>query len=304
MSTRRSLRYLLAGAMVSAACATGGTGQAVGQPAATTKPTHDGAAATAADEGFRFTFNATVRTDGAQPGVPAGPSEMAFVTRVLGSRMRVDFGNVSDPLMPKGRYMIADVATQVMYAVTPSDRTVIVSSLDTLPAAPSDADEQYLTKVSVSDTSSRVEDLGPGESVLGFVTRKYRVTRSHTRRTDMSGRIEEARTESVATMHLTTELVPQFARVEVFNSMFGHDLGGSASRAAASATIRALDGSVPKGFTLLQEEERRVTRSGTTTTTQSISRMTAFARGGVPASELTVPAGYTITDMREPTRER
>ena len=185
-------------------------------------------------------------------------------------------------------------AKQVMF-VRPDDKRVI--SMDSAGGSPMEA-MQGMMQMTVIDTSSRVEALGPGETVMGFSTRKYRVQRAYTMRMTMMGRPIDIRNESVARLHVSNDIGALDRGFDAFARSFANATGNSAGGPDAMRVISALNRGVPKGFVVLQEEETRSTTAGVTTVTRSTWQVTDFGRGGVRESELSVPECCARDDMR------
>ncbi len=123
--------------------------------------------------------------------------------KIRGGTARVDFATEMGPVMRKGSYMLVDAGTKQLMFVLPDDKRII--SMDSAGGSPMAA-MQGMMQMTVTDTLSRVEELGPGETVMGFSTRKYRVQRAYTMRMTMMGRPIDIRNESVATLHVSNDI--------------------------------------------------------------------------------------------------
>ena len=267
-------------------------GGATAEGGATTK----GGAIAGSGDGFRITMLTS------RPPAPgdAGPARSDTTTvRVLGGTARIDFSRGASPGMTEGGWMLVEANGARMSIVDPNSKKVVV--MDSLGGLGAMAGMAGMMQMSVKDTSSRVEDLGAGETVLGYSTHKYRVSVGYTMEMTVMGRAMPMRTEQVTVVHMSDDTNLLASGFEVFEKAFRSSMGGLTGNEAAAA-IKALNSNRPKGFPLLQEMDSRIIRGGDTTTTRNNYRVVALARG-VESTELVIPADYAQTNMGSSMRD-
>jgi hypothetical protein len=292
MSHMRSIGWLMLGSSLLLGCSSGAASRS------TTDSSGAASAATAAaaddGDGFHFTYRGTATTTGGPVQGSQTPRDYSATVRIRGGKARVDFASEMGRVMRKGSYMLVDAASRQVMIVLPEEKRII--TMDSAGGSLTKAMRGVMT-MAVTDTSSRVEDLGAGETVLGFTTRKYRVTRAYTMRMTMMGRSTDIRHESVATIHMSRDIDALDPAFDAFARSFTTAMGTGAGEGDAMTTIGALNKGLPKGFAVLQEEESRSTSAGSTTVTRTTWRVTDFGRGGVDAGDLAAPEGYAKGDM-------
>ncbi len=285
---------LLVACFTLAACAgkeSGGAAESAGGDVATMGGTISGSG-----KGFRLTMSGTSER-AAAPGAPAAagtPTATTTTMRVLDGKARIDFARGAAPGLAEGGWMLVEPDGGRMSIVDPAAKRVMV--MDSLGNLAGMGGMGGMMQMTVRDTSSRVEDLGAGETILGFATRKYRITTAYTMEMSMMGRAIPMRTEQVTVAHVSDEATLREAGFSALEKSFGSTMGGMAGNEAASV-IRMLTASRPKGFALMQDLESRIIRNGDTTKTRSSYRVTELARGGVEPVDFVVPADYARTDV-------
>jgi hypothetical protein len=249
-----------------------------------------------AGEGFQFTLSMTTDASAGQPVAAAG-IVMQTKVRVLGSDVRMDFESDANPSMRKGSFMLMGASSPKLTVVNPIERKAIVIDPAQMAGVAGAMGGGQQMKMDVADVSSRTEELGPGETILGFTTKKYRVTNGYTMNISVMGRTTSSRTESVSTMQVSEELGSMAPAFQNFGERFANaflGFGGDAMK-----KIMELNRSLPRGFALAQEQVTTATAMGRTMTTTSRLRVSAFTRGGVTAAYFVVPDGLTTVDMMQ-----
>jgi len=248
------------------------------------------AADTATGAGYRLTFAGTTTTTGMVSGsVPS--QQQTYKLRMLDGIVRTDPMADVNPMFRKGMYLLHDARTGATTVVDTAARsTWIMNAMESLAAMPGGGE------ITIADTSSQLEDLGPGETVLGFATRKYRFTMRYEMRMAMMGTSMSIRMASIATLQMNQEVG---ANDPAFDALRDRMMQSSAPAAGsrAAAQLTALAKSMPNGFAMIADQEMRMDMSGSENVIRQTLRVTEFARGGVKASDMQVPAGYTTVDM-------
>ena len=287
MTMLRAAGSLLVAAFSLVACT--GKDAGAGADTGTTTTTSSGTIPGTGD-GFRFTMTGTTETPGLS-GEAKGPQPTTTTVRVLDGKARIDFAQGATPGMANGGWMLVESDGARMSIVDPSTKQVTV--MDSLSGL---GGMGGMLQMTVRDTSSRIEDLGAGETILGFSTHKYRMTIGYTMAMAMMGAAMPMRTEQVTVAHLSDDLDLLATGFDAFEKSFGATMGGMMGNEAAKV-IKVLNDRRPKGFPLMQEMTSRSIRGPDTTTTRTNFRVSELTRGGVSAADFTVPAEYERNDV-------
>jgi hypothetical protein len=242
-------------------------------------------------EGVRFTWRVTSSANDAQSR-SATPPSMIFT--VAGDRMRTEFVDAR-PGMSAGAYFVVDATAGTMTMVDPGRKQAMI--MDSRSGAGIGAMGVSLGfKLDVSDVSTNVTDLGPGESLIGRRTHKYHVSRSYQVAMSMLGRHSVTQTKDETDSWVTDDFAGQRA-FEEFGRTFARS-SGMLTGSAAQKLMADAD-KLPKGIPLKQVVTSTVTTDkGETRTTTTTMEMVDFANGSFDESLFAVPAGYQVVDLK------
>jgi hypothetical protein len=136
-----------------------------------------------------------------------------------------------------------------------------------------------------SNVNVDVEDLGAGESILGFPTRKYRLKQAYTT-TGRGGGAQDVTTD----VWMTTSISGADAALRRFSESFGSQYTAGSN---ARGVVDALSAKMPQGFPMKSvATERR--GNGSVVTTMEVTELTKTA---FSQSEFDVPSGIQLIDM-------
>jgi hypothetical protein len=249
------------------------------------------AAATPRVEGVKFTWKVTTSaSDDASRA--ASPPSMSIM--VAGDRMRAEYLEAR-PGTSAGAYSLIDATAGTMTMVDPGRKQAMV--LDTKGgAAVGTAAVSMGVKFDLSDLSTTVTDLGPGERLLGRSTHRYHVSRSYQMSVSILGRKSITRVKDEADTWVTNDFAGQRA-FEEFGRTFARNtaiLGGSATK-----KLEADAEKLPKGVPLKQVVTSTSTsEKGEARTTTTTMEMVDFSSGSFDAALFEVPAGYQVVDLK------
>lgn len=126
--------------------------------------------------GFTYTLRVTGSSPSAMPGVTGGPGSQGYTGRasVTPSRGRLDItdGGI-DNLFSKGDYLLFDSTDAVI--VHPAQRQFMVVSAAT-PNEMLARLESLGVELRLSDEKVALDSLGPGDTIVGTPTRRFRLT--------------------------------------------------------------------------------------------------------------------------------
>jgi hypothetical protein len=240
-------------------------------------------------DGYRYTMTGT-QTSGGMPGRPDGTQAMEVRGQVAGGVLRTETPVGGGPFSRPGVYTLMDGRTNEVVLIDSVARKIVAIS-EGLTAAVGN----LAAEMTISDTASTLEELGPGEVVLGYPTRKVRLTIRYA----MSvGDNAESKTSTVqvTTVHVSdavTALDPGFA-LTTPGAM--SPVGKAAPGTALEQYVATLTGKLPKGFALVLEQEMRITAMAMEVATASRMRVTELAPVRVAKATLSPPAGFEKAD--------
>lgn len=264
-------------------------------PASTTAP--PGAAAAgrrvAAVDGWRFRWKVT--SDARGQGAAAQPS---MTVSLIPGKARMDFEEVQrGGLVKKGGFILLDAGKGTITVIDPEEKKAMVMEPSALGGMMNAMGMGGMMKMEVSDVKVATESMGAGEPILGFATRKYKVSRSYTLTVTIMGRKNVNKEQSESEVWMADRVIDDRA-FEEWAKNFGRGFGGMGGE-AFKALIEAEQANAPKG-TLL----KAVTRStmtdggGKATTTTTTMEMQELKKLSLDAGLFEVPAGYEVVDLK------
>ena len=236
--------------------------------------------------GYRLQVSVHTRTTVSSSGQSRSSSTMdRHVVRIRNGVARVDLGGGT---AGGGSYMLLEAKTGMMRLVDPS-----LHEVSELPDVESVAENMNASDVRVTDTASSVRDLGPGERIMGFATRRLRFRLRYTVRTQVAGTAMSLRIVSESDLHVSDSVAALDPAFGAFESRFLRSAVDDTRGAFASATLRALLQGRPRGVALRSVAVHRIAMSGgDSTVTRITRRVTALERSGVSPAAMVVPDGY------------
>lgn len=226
-------------------------------------------------------------------GTPSGTVRI----KIASGRVRLEFEGVQQQGVPEGVYFILRDDGRTMIVV-PGQKSVMLMDANALANGIQSALGNF-GAMQLSNVSATVDQLGAGERIAGYATRKYRVTQRYTATLTMMGRVQRTTYESTSELWTAGEIPALDAGFDRFTRSFGGLVSGGAHGTAKEVTD-AMRGKAPTGFPVRSVITSVVTPAGRapvrTLTTVEVSEIT---RGSIPATDFEVPTGYQITDMTQ-----
>lgn len=254
-------------------------------------PQRSGAqAASSVVDGYRYTMTGT-QTAGGMPGRADGTQTMEVRGQVAAGVLRMEYPKGAGPFSRPGVYMLMDSRTnEVVLIDSMARKSVSVSE------GMSSAVMNVAAQMIISDTSSRHEDLGPGDVVLGHATRKFRLT---IRYTMSAGDVAESKvsTVQITTMHVSEAVTALDPALALATSRAMTPLGQGTPRSALEQTVWELSRKLPKGFALVVEQDVRITSPIMEMASASSMRVTELAPVKLSTATLALPGGLEKVDF-------
>jgi hypothetical protein len=249
-------------------------------------------------DGYQITMKVTMDMPAdAAAGMPAGPMQMDVVIKSAGERVRMEMdmakmmaGRGGGDQMAGAAAMLGGVYVLVqpdgkMITVMPSMGMAMVgggggmgamggmikTSLDTLPG--------WL----------KVTDLGAGERILGYATRKFRVETKYTTTTTVMGTATTDSIDGTSDVWVTSDPAEALAAIRKYSQTMGASvLGGT--KDIFEASMKKL----PANAVALRTVATSTTDKGKTSVTLEVAEI---KKATFEATEFEVPAGMQVMDM-------
>ena len=256
--------------------------------------------ATAAD-GITFTYRvqstASARAHGEERGAPS-PNMVATV-RMNATNARLDFREGGMPMTQNGGYIVIRGAEQQLVFVNTKDRQAMIIGADGLGSGFGSLTNNAMLKMTVRDPKFSFEELGPGERILGYATRRVRLHTGSTMEMRMLGRTTRTSDSSVSEQWIASRpagIDP--GAMAAWSKSFGMGLQRTNPEMAQMMTdYRRKYGD---GFALrtvsyvANTDDRGRVRNDTIR-----MEVVELTRGAIDPSLFDVPAGYQTVDMRQ-----
>lgn len=232
--------------------------------------------------------------------VGSGPDRSgATVTRVMTSahgqfqsgNSRLDIVESAAPvgMMMMGTYMITNGSKGTVTSVDPAKRQYTVIDLAELGKTATDMQAALggMAKTEIADVKVGLEDLGPGETLEGYATWKYRLTQSFTMNMTVMGRTMSTPSASTTDVWIAPQLDG------LMNPNARPPVSTTGPMAELTAQYAAVYGKMRKGLMLKQittSEGGSGAHKRLSTITMTITNV---KKSAISPSVFEVPAGYT-----------
>jgi hypothetical protein len=248
-------------------------------------------------DGLTFTYTMSSARAAANPKDPAGKARsMTSLVRMAGGAVRMDVREGVTPFTGPGGYMILRGEPSRVEFVNPEKKEVLVMPATAMGGTLGALTNNPLIKMKTSNEKFDFEDLGPGETILGYKTRHVRITSGQT----MEMRVLLSHTKSTSETTMDAYVAPGLAvddetgRVWIKNFASGlkttnPDLLGK-MEAYAKGPGRGI---MLKATSYTKDSDDK---GKTTYDTVSI-QVTDLKRGPIDDSVFTYPHDYKVQDM-------
>jgi hypothetical protein len=222
----------------------------------------------------------------------AAPTTVAI--DIAGDKMRME---VSGPMMRgvSGVYLLIDGAAGTITNVMPAQKTAMTMDIPGVGGGVTG-----LVKASIKgDPTIDVEELGPGENILGLPTRRYHSRTAYTLVMTFGDQSCEKTIVTDGEQWMTPGTTPLAAAMKTLQSLSGGQVASAAMRALADATRAKMP-----GFALRSIATSTTTSaSGESTSVKVSSDVTSFGAAEIDPARLATPAGFNVMDTRAMMKE-
>ena len=247
--------------------------------------------------GWTMTYKTTIETSGGTDPASTGTLNSGKV-RIVGPRVRLDpdaTDIMSAMMVGPGGWMLIDATTGKMTVVNVSQKTI--SDFNPAMIAGLAGAMEGMGKSDVNNVIINVEDLGPGGTIGGHVTRHYRVGRSYTVTMTMMGMTQSTKNESLVEYWMASDIDKEigfeaFAKALVGKMSAG--TGGGPAPGVAAKIAEAETAKMPAGFAMRTRTIEKLEGTEKITTTQEI---TSIVKADVDPTIFALPVGYAKKSM-------
>lgn len=216
--------------------------------------------------------------------------------RMQDGNIRMDYLEGTNPMGQKNGYMIVQGDAGKFVIVDPKDKKAIVMTADAMGSGMGAMLNNPMIKLTVSNTSFRYKDLGAGETILGYKTRKVRTWYSST--VEMKVMMMNQKTVSndssdqwIANVDFDPRTMESWAKsfasgVKSTNPELAKDLASYTREYGRS-------GIALKTITWSTQTDKK----GKVTADTLVMEVTDLKTGALDKSLFEIPAGYEVADM-------
>ncbi|MBL0938308.1 MAG: DUF4412 domain-containing protein [Gemmatimonadaceae bacterium] len=261
-------------------------------PPIKTLPAAEGARATG------VTFNYRV-TSTAEDKRRREAASMFTTVRMQDGNIRMDYVEGVSPLGNKGGYVIIQGNTQKFIVVDPKEKKAMMMTADGFGSGVGALMNNPMLKMTISNTSFRFKDMGAGETILGYKTRKVRTWYTSTMELkammmpDQKVVTNDSSDQWIATIDFGQGSFEQWAK------SFGAGVKSTNPELAAQLqeynTTYGKSGLALKSVTWSSQTDKK----GKVTNDQLTMEVTDLKSGSIDASMFEVPKGYEVVDMTQ-----
>jgi hypothetical protein len=247
--------------------------------------------------GVTFTYQVTGTASQKQGGM--GSMRMKVTMADGNARMEFTEGT-ANPMMKNGSYMLLQSAERRMLIVNPKDRNAIALDAEGMGMAMGAMADNPMLKVSYTNSSFSYKDVGAGEAILGYPTRKYETQYGTTMEMRILGMKRTQTTQSQTVMWVAKGLkdLADRATFEAWGKSFGS--GVRQTNPELAAQMKQFQDEYADGMALRQRTISTMTdEKGKVTVDTVQAEVVELAKTDVDPSLFVLPSNYQVTDMRQ-----
>ena len=208
------------------------------------------------------------------------------------SRMDMDESSMPNGFLSKGTYMIVRSGSRNEWVVDPDKKQYYEINIDSAANFSMSSINIMggLVKMETSDATADMQPMGPGETIQGYSTMKYRVTTTFTSTTSILGRKKRSKNTTVTDIWVA----PQLAGL--YNPASAASQGGGADELGRK--VRAAYSKIGKGAFLKTVAQTQSTGDHASSMTMTMELLN-IKKSRVPSSAFDVPKEYARVDATE-----
>lgn len=256
------------------------------------------AASAAAQNGLTFGYRVQSAAGARRAGGEPAPDMVATV-RIAGTNARMDFREGGTPMTKEGGYILIRGADKTMVLVNAKDRQAMIVGAEGLGTAAGAMTNNAMVKVATRDQRFAFEDLGPGERILGYPTRRVRTTWGGATEVRVLGRKSTTTESSSSESWIATRIEGADAEaLRGWSKAFGAGIRRFNPDLARQMTD--YERQFGNGLALRSVVVTTSTDDKGKTVTDTVRmEVTELSRARLDPSIFEVPKDYAVADMRE-----
>jgi len=292
---RRATRAMLAlGAVTLSAAALGVSARTVSAMIVPPPKAATPKAATPRASGITFNYRVTSTSDDKRR---REASSMYATVRMQDGNIRMDYVEGMTPLGKKDGYVLIQGDAQKFVVVNPKDKQAMVMTADGFGSGLGALMNNPMLKMTISNTSFRFKDLGAGETMLGYKTRKVRTWYSST----MELKAMMMPDQKIVSNDSSDQWIAQIdigqGSFEQWAKSFGS--GVRSTNPELAEQLKAYNSEYGrKGMPLKTVTwSSQTDKKGKVTTDVMTMEVTDLKAGDIDASVFEIPKGYEVVDL-------
>jgi hypothetical protein len=244
-------------------------------------------------DGVTFTYKVSSSRKH-QQGAP--PASSLSTVRMAGGNLRMDYTDGVNPMLGKDGYMVVRGDDGRLAMVNVKDKQVMVLDAAALGSGMGAMLNNPMLKMSFRDQSFSYEDLGPGETILGSKTHRYRLKQKYTLEMRVMGMRRTNVEESITDHWIATNVKGLDERaMQRWAKSFGSGIRATNPELAAQMDkfVRETKG----GFALRSVVVATHNDGKKTETDTTAMEIVDLKPASMDASIFTWPESYAVVDM-------
>lgn len=212
----------------------------------------------------------------------------------------VQISGVGEVGSAEGMSYVVDDRDSSLTMFMPDQHTAMVTDMGAVLGSASAMRSGMTPKFTQHLTTNRMDDLGPGERILGHATHRYRLTTAGTMDVTIQGETCTKPVDAVSEMWMAddVDLMPVMQAMTKHFSAVGEVANMTQ---AASDAAKALPPGFPTKGTALRTVSRSTARGadGKTVPVTSTTEYVEMSQAPIPNSIFAVPSDYKVMDARK-----
>lgn len=226
-------------------------------------------------------------------------TSMFATVRMQDGNVRMDYVEGVTPTGNKGGYVIIQGAAQKFIVVDAKEKKAVIMTADGFGSGLGALMNSPMFKMTISNTSFRFKELGAGETMLGYPTRKVRTWYTST----MELKAMMMPDQKVVTSDSSDQWIAKIdlgqGSFESWANAFGS--GVKASNPELAAQMKDYNAAYGRTGLPLKTVtwSTQTDKKGKVTTDQVTMEVTDLKAGSIDASMFEIPKGYEVVDMAQ-----
>jgi hypothetical protein len=243
--------------------------------------------------GVTFKYRVSSASDGRK-------STLANVSMQDGN-IRMDYVEGTTPMGTKNGYVLVQGESGKFIVVNPKDKQAIVMTADAFGSGLGALMNNPMLKMTVSNTSFRFKDMGAGEALLGYKTRKVRTYYTSTIELKVMMMSDQKIVSSDSSDQWVATGIDLGSpkSMEAWSRSFAS--GVKSTNADLAAEMKKYTNEYGRGSMALKTVtwSSQTDKKGKVTTDVTTMEVTELKKGDLDASLFEVPKGYEVVDMSQ-----